>query len=397
MTATFGIGLFDMINPNPFQVLMVYYEPFPSGQTTHVFSLAKGLDQSRFKVKIFIPYSLKSVKSQFEEVGAEVIVAPFQKTYWKISAISQFFKLIKSNPDTIVHFHSQEAALLGRPLAKLAGARHILYTPQTIDIRRKNIQRIYILIEVLLARITEKILSVNESDRLRLNSWGIPESKTLTIYNGIDLEAFETISDKLEMRKILGVPPDRPLVMQIGRLTAQKSPLDFIKGAAIVLQSHPEVHFVMIGNGALMASVKQRLLELGLEENISVLGTIENAYRFIPAADIMTLTSAWEGTPYTILEAMAYAKPVVATAVNGCTEIIDHGHSGLLVPPGDPKRWAISVIEFVNYPELAIQFGQNGRKRVIENYTLPTMIQKIENLYLEIIVGNDFKENITSS
>jgi len=383
-------GLIDMINPDPIKVLMVYYEPFPSGQTTHVLSLAKGLNRDLFKVQVFLPESLKSVAGKFRAAGAEVILAPFCKTYWGIVAILRLFKLIKDNPATIVHFHSQEAALIGRPLAKLAGASHILYTPQTIDIRQKQYQKVYTAIEVLSARITDKVFSVNESDRLRLISWGIPRDKTVTIYNGIDLDAFKTAPDRLESRKILGVSSDRPLVMQIGRMSVQKSPLDFVEGAAIVLKTHPEVQFVMIGDGPLLSDVKQRVCDLGLTGNITVTGAIENAYFFIPAADILTLTSAWEGTPYTVLEAMAFAKPVVATSVNGCPEIIDHGQSGLLVPTGDTRMWANCVIELIDYPRNAYQFGQNGRRRLEEYFTLPTMIQKIENLYTQSVARSKF-------
>ncbi len=368
---------------------MVYYEPFPSGQTTHVLSLAKGLDPAQFKIRVFLPNSLVSVAGQFEETGAEVILGPFRKTYWGPAAVSSLFKLIKVNPNAIVHFHSQEAALMGRPMAKIAGAKHILYTPQTIDIRQKRFQKVYSAIEVFLAHITNKILSVNESDRLRLNSWGIPREKIVTIYNGIDLEKFNTVPDLTELCTILGVDSTRPLVMQIGRMSAQKSPFEFIEGARKVLQTRPAVQFVMIGDGPLFSDVKQRVLELALEDNIKVTGAIDDAFRFIPAADILTLTSAWEGAPYSLLEAMAYSKPVVATSVNGCPEIVDHEQSGLLVPPGDPQRWANAVIKLIDHPQIAHQFGQNGRRRVEADFTLPTMIQKIENLYIETVVGNN--------
>ena len=389
MIVNFEGGLNGMIRP--IQVLLVYYEPFPSGQTTHVLSLAKGLDPTQFKVRVFLPNSLLSIAGQFEKAGAEVILAPFRKMYWGPAAVSRLFKQIKVNPNAIVHVHSQEAALMGRLLVKIAGAKHILYTPQTIDIRQKRYQKVYATIEVLLARITHKILSVNESDQLRLNSWGIPREKIVTIYNGIDLEKFNTVPDMRELRAILGVDSTRPLVMQIGRLSAQKSPLDFIEGAIKVLQTRPAVQFVMIGDGPLFPDVKQRVRLLGLEDNIKITGAIDNAHRFIPVADILTLTSAWEGTPYSLLEAMAYAKPVVATSVNGCPEIVDHGQSGLLVPPGDPQRWANAVIKLIDHPQNARQFGQNGRRRVEADFTLSTMIEQIENLYIEMIVGNNLE------
>lgn len=378
-------GLPGMINPSPVQVLMVYYEPFQSGQTAHVLSLIRGLNKERFQIKAFIPDTLNSVAGILESAGAEVLITKFRKLYWSRQSRSSLFKLIKENRNQIVHFHSQEAAIIGRLLAKVAGAKHIFYTPQTIDIRQTRYMILYKAIEVMLSHLTDKIISVNERDRLRLSIWGISKSKLITIYNGIELSEFEHALDRSEARKIIGVPPDQPLVMQIGRMSAQKSPFDFIDGAAVILQSHPEVQFVMIGDGPLLSEAKLKVQADGLERSIRLAGHIENAYRLIPAADIVTLTSAWEGTPYTVLEAMAYAKPVVATAVNGCTEIVEHGKSGLLVPTGDHRMWANSVIEFIDHPQKANMFGQKGRQRVEEHFTLSAMIKKIENLYVHTV------------
>jgi glycosyltransferase involved in cell wall biosynthesis len=383
MITNYEVGLHGMISHDPIQVLMVYYEPCVSGQTTHVLSLAKGLDPVKFKIRVFLPILLKSVVDQFKEAGAEVILAPFRKTYWKMAAIRSLFQQIRVNPNAIVHIHSQEAALIGRPLAKLAGARHILYTPQTIDIRQKTFQKVYSTLEVISAHITEKILSVNEADRLRLISWGIPAEKIVSIYNGVDLAQFQTIPDRVELRRALGLHPNGPLVMQIGRMSKQKSPFDFIEGATIVHQTRPGVQFMMIGDGPLLVDVRQKVHDLGLEDIIKVAGAVDHAYRFIPAADILTLTSLWEGSPYSLLEAMAFSKPVVATEVNGCPEIIGPEQCGLLVPPGNPQMWAKAVEDLIDHPQKACMLGQNGRRRLEENFTLPTTIHKIEVLYTQ--------------
>jgi glycosyltransferase involved in cell wall biosynthesis len=210
----------------------------------------------------------------------------------------------------------------------------------------------------------------------------------VTIRNGINLEKFETILNVTEIRKVLGVAPECPLVMQIGRMSAQKSPFDFVKGAAIVHHTRPDVQFVMIGDGPLLEDVRQRVRDLSLEGIVMVPGAIENAFRFIPAADILTLTSLWEGLPYSLLEAMAYSKPIVATSVNGCPEIIDSEQSGLLVPPGNPQKWAEGVVKLINNPENARLMGQKGRCRLEESFSLPRMIQKIENLYKQTLVCN---------
>jgi glycosyltransferase involved in cell wall biosynthesis len=366
---------------HPIPVLLIYYEPLASGQTAHVFSLAKSLDRARFQVEVLMPEHLALAARPFYEAHVKVTLLPIHKTLWRPKAIFHLLHAIRNQPDTIVHIHSQEAGLVARPLAKIGGGKYIFYTPQTIDIRRKHFFKVYVLLECFLARVTDRILSVNEADKQRMVAWGISPKKIVTVYNGIDLEQFHQMTDPGKIRQSLGLRETGPLVMQIGRMSTQKSPLDFIEGAAIILQKRPEVQFVMIGDGPLYSKVLQRVQELGLESKIKLAGACDTAFRLIPAADIVTLTSMWEGAPYSLLEAMAWEKPVVATAVNGCPEIVGDHESGLLVPPNHPERWAQTVMEVLDNPRMAEAFGHAGRQRVEEKFSLPNMVRSIANLY----------------
>jgi glycosyltransferase involved in cell wall biosynthesis len=375
-----------LIKKHPIPVLLIYYEPLASGQTSHVFSLAKSLDRTRFQVEVLIPEHLALAARQFNEANVKVTLLPIRKTFWKPKAIFHLIHAIRNQPDTIVHIHSQEAGLVARPLARIGGGKHILYTPQTIDISHKRIFKVYIILERLLALLTDRILSVNEADRRRMVSWGISPKKIVTVYNGVDLEEFRQNENPFKIRQTLGLRENGPLVMQIGRLSRQKSPLDFIEGAAIILQKRPEVQFVMIGDGPLYSTVLQRVQDLGLESRIKLVGPCDKAFRLIPAADIVTLTSLWEGAPYSLLEAMAWQKPVVTTAVNGCPEIVEDHQSGLLVPPSHPESWAQAVMEVLDNPMMAEAFGHAGRQRVEEKFTLPKMVRAVADLYEQTLV-----------
>jgi glycosyltransferase involved in cell wall biosynthesis len=156
------------------KVLLVYYEPQPSGQTTHVLSLARGLDRRRYDVAVALPDRLENTAAALERSGVAVVPLPLRKLAWSPQAIVALFRLVRDQDVDIVHVHSQEASLVARVVARLAGARAILYTPQTIDIRRVRWHWLYSLLERTLAHITDVIISVNESDRRRLIQWGIP-------------------------------------------------------------------------------------------------------------------------------------------------------------------------------------------------------------------------------
>jgi len=364
------------------KVLLVYYEPRPSGQTTHVLSLIKGLDRNRYQLIVALPAQLHPSLEGLNQMDVQVVPLPMRKLLWSPSAIVQLARLIRQEAVDLVHIHSQEAGVMGRLVAWAAGARSILYTPQVVDIRQRHWHRLYRGLEWILARLTRVIVSVNQADRDRLLRWGIPASKVVTIPNGIDLAPFDNPVDPLNVRQRLGLDGSKPLVMQVGRLSEQKDPLTFVEGAAHVVQALPQTQFVLIGEGPLEAAVAARIRALGLEAQVRLAGWQAEAHRLMAAADIVSLTSRWEGMPFVLLEAMACSKPVVATAVNGCPEIVEAGLTGFLAPPNDPQIWANRVVDLLRDPKKASQMGQAGRRRVEERFTVQRMLSEIDKLYV---------------
>jgi glycosyltransferase involved in cell wall biosynthesis len=362
---------------------MLYYEPQPSGQTAHVLSLARGLGP-KFRVTVALPSNLTECLPLFEETGARVVPLALRKVTWDPRVVSALVRLIRDLEIDLVHVHSQEAGLVGRLVARLAGARAVFYTPQTIDIRRANWHWLYTRLECLQAAITDVIISVSDQDRQRLVRWGIPPHKVITLPNGVDLAQFQGPADVQGLRSELGLSADRPVVMQVGRLSAQKDPVTFVDGAGHVLERRPDVQFVMLGDGPLMAEVVARIQERGLTASVRPLGWRAEAHRFMPAADVITLTSRWEGIPFVLLEAMAWSRPVVATTVNGCPEIVDDGLTGYLVPPGDAATWAARVLDLVDNPALAAEMGRQGSGRVKERFDLSKITGRLAELYLDV-------------
>lgn len=358
------------------RILFIYYEPFPSGQTAHVISLVKNLDREKFEIYVIIPDLLESLKPEFEAFGASVSVLSIRKILWRPSAIWGLTKTIQSIKPHIVHVHSQEAGLIARPIAWLAGTRKIFYTPQTIDIRRKKFQKLIVFFERILANLTNVIISVNLADKKRLNAWGIPMEKISVVYNGVDLQeitSFHPPSDAL--------PQGNPIIIQLGRLSEQKNPIAFIEGANLVIHKIPETKCYMIGEGPLYDGIVLKIKELGLEKNIKLLGRIPHASHWLYFADVVTLTSLWEGTPYSLIEAMAWEKPIVATNVNGCKEVVDDGKTGYIVPAENIEVWAEKVVLLLEDKKKAALLGSNGRKRAEQLFSVRKMTEKISDLY----------------
>ncbi len=245
------------------RVLLVYYEPQASGQTTHVLSLVQGLDPRRFDLTVVLPECLPLAAAELQRHGARVVALPLRKVAWSPHAVTGFVRLIREWRPDVIHIHSQEAGLVARPLARLAGPQPILYTPQTIDLRRARWYWLYMGFERALAHITGTLISVNEADRQRLMCWGIPSGKIVTIPNGIHLAGLKVTADVGDLRHSLELDPERPLVLQVGRLSAQKDPVAFVEGAALVVQERPDAQFALIGDGPLKGQVAARIRELG--------------------------------------------------------------------------------------------------------------------------------------
>ncbi len=367
------------------RILQIYYEPLPSGQTTHVLSLTRELIRRGHAVSVVLPDYLISVIASFSQTGARTIPLPLRKLIWKPAAVSGLTKLVRRDNFDIVHIHSQEAGITGRLIARLAGARRIVYTPQTIDIWRVSLQNLYELAERVLARVTNKIISVNHQDRDRLVSWGIPTAKVISIPNGIDIQRPPDHRTRAQLQALIGVPEGRMIVMQLGRLTAQKDPLAFVEGASLVLRELPGAHFVMVGEGPLHRAVLDKVHEYNLNANFHLTGRVENAASLLQLADLVTLTSRWEGLPYSLLEAMACSKPFVATEVNGIHDLIESGPGGRVVPPGSVTTWSENVIELLKDPAQRAELGKRGREQLVSAYTLSLMVDKIENLYINLV------------
>jgi len=366
------------------KILLIYYEPQASGQTTHVLSLARGLDRQRYAVTVAVPERLERSIAAFRQSGVEVTPLPLNKALWPHQAVVGLVRLVRASRFDLVHVHSQEAGLVARPLAWLARAPAIVYTPQTVDIRRVRRRWLYALVEHLLARVTDAIVSVNTQDKQRLIGWGIPAHKIVTVANGVDLARFSSPPDASHLRQALGLAGNVPVVMQLGRLCHQKHPEAFVEGAALVAAECPAARFALVGDGPLRERVAAYLRELGLEGRVHVMGGPHEAFRLLVAADVVTLTSRWEGAPYAVLEAMAWSRPVVVTAVNGCSEIVVDGLTGYVVPSGDTARWARAVTDLIRNRDKARAMGAQGRQRVEKEFRQEQMIARLEALYDQV-------------
>ena len=324
-----------------------------------------------------------------------------------LSVLRQLTKFIKSQNYEIVHTHYAKAGLLGRIAAKRAGVPIIIHTYHTFSWKVahtfhlsawKNfvsliIERFYVILERYAASLCNALITVSELNKKEVITQKIaPSEKIITIYSGIDLNHFQVPSiDKTKLCQKFGLNPRFPIVGNVGRLSIQKSPTDFVQAAKIVLQHHPNTQFLLVGDGPLEVLTKR---SIGSESTIRMIGFQDNIPEILALLDIFALSSLWEGLGRALTEAMIMRLPVTATSVGGVPEIIIHQETGLLSAPGNPTKLADNIIWLLDHPEEASIMGDSARRKVLEDFSAAKMIERIENLYWGLLEENGLHSHI---
>ncbi len=236
-------------------------------------------------------------------------------------------------------------------------------------------------------RLTDALADVTTTNSERvarqLVARGVVSARRLRVIpNGVLLP---TPGESREaVRRALSVGPDVFLWLAAGRLQPQKDYPTLL--AAFGELSGLPVKLVIAGEGAERGALEARAQRLGLEKRVTFLGFREDVPDLLKAADALVLSSSWEGLPNVMMEALAAAKPVVATEVGGAAELLGGGRGGFLVPPRNPSALADAVKRLVRLPESARKrMGEAGRAHIEATYALGRVVDLWEELYTELL------------
>ena len=234
-------------------------------------------------------------------------------------------------------------------------------------------------------RMTSLMIAVSESTREHsIKVEGIGREKVLTIPNGIDLARFDRAaagSSREDVLGSLGLESQRPVVLCVARLHPQKGHAHLLEALPLLLPEHPRLTLLLAGEGALRGELEGHTAVLGLEGHVRFLGVRDDVPALMKACDVFVLPSLWEGLPNSVLEAMAAGLPIVATRVDGTTEAVQDGATGLLVPPGDPSALAGALAEVLREPERAKAMAARGREVAETDFSLEDTISRFEAVY----------------
>ncbi len=294
-------------------------------------------------------------------------------------AFFRLLSLIRRERVDIVNTHSSKDSWIASFAARLAHQPILLRTRHvTIPISNHPLNIVY--------KMPHKIITVSNYLRnTMIQKNRIKPKKIVSIPTAVDLAKFDFNISGKRVREELVINPEVPLVGMIGVIRMEKGHRYFIEAAQRILKIKPEAKFLIIGPEPKGETVIQKVRELKLEKKILVLGLRSDTPQILAALDIFVMPSLREALGTALLEALAMKKAVVATWVGGIPEVIIHNQTGLLVPPADGKALARAILELLENREKAKRLGENGRRLVEEKFSQKSMIEKIEDLYRELL------------
>ncbi len=294
--------------------------------------------------------------------------------------VKDFIGLIHQVKPELIHAHSSKAGTISRIAGKICNVPTVFtahgwgFSPGTPKFRGL----IALVVEKLLASLTARIICVSESDRQQALNKSIGNKRVLTTVR-------YGIHDKPIQSPNLSKQP--PRFIMVARFNEQKDQPTLLKALALIPQL--PLHIDFVGSGPSLESCKQLAKELGVWERVSFLGDRLDVPDLLAQSQAFILSTHYEGLPISILEAMRAGLPVLASAVNGVPEEVEHQSTGLIVPPRNIESLAETLKIMTESPQLRASFGEEGRKKFESQFTISYMVEEISKIYKDILMSHN--------
>jgi sugar transferase (PEP-CTERM/EpsH1 system associated) len=309
-----------------------------------------------------------------------------------LGAFVRLVALLRRLRPAIVHSRNW-AAFDAVPAARLAGVRRVVHGEHGRDIHDpegRNVKRNWIR-RRFAPMVSHYVAVSRDLERWLREDVRVPAGRVSTIPNGVDLSRFAQ-GGRLEARERLGLAPEAPVICTVGRLDPVKDQVGLVHAFAGLLPAHPQATLVIAGDGPCRDDLARVSAELGVADQVRLLGECRDVPGVLGAADVFALPSIAEGMSNTVLEAMAAGLPVVATRVGGNPELVEDGVTGRLVPIRDPVALREAMAAYLDDPHLRAMHGKASRQRAVECFGLERMCQDYTDLYRRLLAAGPPQE-----
>ena len=227
-------------------------------------------------------------------------------------------------------------------------------------------------------------LIVAVADAIRdetIDRFRVPPPRVVTVPNAVDADRVRPAVGRDDVRASLGVPTTSPIILSVGALTWEKDPLATLAIATAVVRARPETRFLMVGDGPMRRRIESAVRDDGLAGRVLLAGARDDVADLLAASDVLMLNSRSEGMPGVLIEGGMLGLPAVASAVGGVAEVVEHGVTGLLAPPGDRATMISSIVDLIDDDVRRRAIGAAARDRCIRCFE----IRGAADRYVEIL------------
>jgi glycosyltransferase involved in cell wall biosynthesis len=349
-----------------------------------VLATAPRLREAGFEITVAALKGRGPIAAEIEAAGVRCVA--FGGRGWgDLRVLGRLFRFLRAEPVDILHAHVFPANLAARLAGRAAGVPIVLTAHHDTDVWGGPHHRA---IERLTAGLSDRVVACSDAVRRYVTErYGLPGDRVVTLRNAIVVPPLrQDAAARDAQRARLGAGKGDALIGTLGRLDEPKKGLScFLRAAALVARECPRARFTVVGDGPARRRLENLAETVGLRGRIVFAGERRDVADLLPAFDLFVQPSLWEGFGLTVLEAMAAARPVVASRVGGVPEIVREGREGLLVPPGDPGALAAAILEVLRGSDLATRLGRAGRERVETAFAIDGLVRDTVALYRDLL------------
>jgi glycosyltransferase involved in cell wall biosynthesis len=340
--------------------------------------IAIGLQDTGWRVRVISLRDAGAMAEPLQSAGIPVTALDCGG-FADVRAVWRLCREFRRHPTDIVQCFLHQANIYGRLAARICGL-FSRWRPLIVSGIRVADRRTWVVLTDRLTRFcSDHYVAVSEHVaathaalcRLKASAFSV-------IPNGVDVPA-----------ELLEAPgPEPHVLLAVGRLTTQKAPFDLLEAYRLLpddLRSHCQLKFV--GDGPLALSLQQAIDEKQLSDSVHLFGHCHDVSQLMRESTVLVLPSRWEGMPNVVLEAMASALPVIATAVDGTLELIDDGRTGWLVPAGSPHVLAERIVAVLGDSEARKTVANNAQVLALKNFKWQTAINRYDQLLHDLLAG----------
>jgi glycosyltransferase involved in cell wall biosynthesis len=381
--------------PQPVRVVRVFSRLNIGGPALHVTHLSAGLSDYGYQTRLIVGKTDKH-EGDFLDLaaarGVDLTVLPELgrsiSPLNDLRALSRLYQLMREIRPAIVHTHTAKAGTLGRLAARLARVPIVVHTYHGHVLSgyfHPLASLLFRAVERVLAHTTNAILTVSESVKSDLVRLGVaPASRVRVLPLGLDLEPLSRPLPRGGLRAEAGWAESARVVGIVGRLVPIKDLDTFIDAAAAVASTVDDVQFAVVGDGEERSRLEARAVSL-LGRRIHFFGWRKDTGNVLGDLDMVVNTSLNEGTPVALIEALAAARPVVATAVGGTPDLLEGGRFGTLVPARAPEETGRAIRGVLDSPDGSRRIATEGQAMVLTRYSVERLLDNMSNLYNELL------------